>query len=518
MKNWRKILVTGMVAGMIAVTGCSSNVPETNQGNRNGQRVVDAVNRRTDSYGLTRARNNGPARTTRGFNRGFRRAATRNNGTAGTRHHYTHPGLGANNNNQNRHHGLGTNVTRSTTRNDANRNSGAYSHGRVGHTFGYDHNGYVGALDNEYGGYDLGQRSRANSSVTQNVQRHNAANLNNRVVRSTPARNTATQSNTTTGSSVTRKSGTPTRNTATRSVQPTRKAAAGNTTRSTTHKTQPTHNTQPTHHRSNSVRPTNTVNQNVALMPNNATYGREFHPWLPNTTNTGVATRRTPARANRQSARRLSDRAERARGLHGNARDLHMQNAQDIRQVPTRNINSVVNPSITRSIANTRSAHNIHNRSTRRANTRRTANSVNNFYTGYNDVRSIYGGSDFAAHDGSSNISQVVPASTSDDDVNLAFFKRNKTNNEETPVTPAPTNNPQIPKRTNRVNPVSQPAPATPVPTSMNDSWYDDFHDLDEAADDGYNSSYDGSENLQPVPTSEPTKVNPERVGQRLMK
>ena len=51
--NWRSIAITGLVAGMVAVTGCSTNLPETNQGNRNGQRVADAVNRREDTYRTT---------------------------------------------------------------------------------------------------------------------------------------------------------------------------------------------------------------------------------------------------------------------------------------------------------------------------------------------------------------------------------------------------------------------------------------------------------------------------------
>ena len=74
MINWRRIAVTGIVAGMIAVTGCSTNLPETNQGNRNGQRVADAVNRRPDTYRTTSNRlgetenNDGIlGRTTRGI-------------------------------------------------------------------------------------------------------------------------------------------------------------------------------------------------------------------------------------------------------------------------------------------------------------------------------------------------------------------------------------------------------------------------------------------------------------------
>lgn len=52
--NFRQIAVTGLVAGMVAITGCSSNLPDNNQGNRNGQRVADAVNRRPDTYRGTR--------------------------------------------------------------------------------------------------------------------------------------------------------------------------------------------------------------------------------------------------------------------------------------------------------------------------------------------------------------------------------------------------------------------------------------------------------------------------------
>ncbi|MCL1844908.1 MAG: hypothetical protein FWF77_03290 [Defluviitaleaceae bacterium] len=48
----RRLVAAGVVVGMLATaaTGCSANTPERNQGNRNGQRVADAVNRRPDSY------------------------------------------------------------------------------------------------------------------------------------------------------------------------------------------------------------------------------------------------------------------------------------------------------------------------------------------------------------------------------------------------------------------------------------------------------------------------------------
>lgn len=75
--NWRRIVVTGLVAGMVTVTGCASNLPETNQGNRNGQRVADAVNHRPDSYRSTNinenvtrnSSSNIAQRATRGINR-----------------------------------------------------------------------------------------------------------------------------------------------------------------------------------------------------------------------------------------------------------------------------------------------------------------------------------------------------------------------------------------------------------------------------------------------------------------
>jgi hypothetical protein len=43
--NWRKALTAGAVAGMLAISGCSSNVPENNLGNRNGIRLTESVAR-----------------------------------------------------------------------------------------------------------------------------------------------------------------------------------------------------------------------------------------------------------------------------------------------------------------------------------------------------------------------------------------------------------------------------------------------------------------------------------------
>jgi hypothetical protein len=43
--KWRKLLTAGAVAGMLAISGCSSNVPENNLGNRNGIRVTESAHR-----------------------------------------------------------------------------------------------------------------------------------------------------------------------------------------------------------------------------------------------------------------------------------------------------------------------------------------------------------------------------------------------------------------------------------------------------------------------------------------
>ena len=75
--NFKRIIAVTAVAGMLAVTGCSANTPDRNQGNRNGQRVTDAVNRRPDSYTGERTSRGLFGRTTRGVNRATRNT-TRN--------------------------------------------------------------------------------------------------------------------------------------------------------------------------------------------------------------------------------------------------------------------------------------------------------------------------------------------------------------------------------------------------------------------------------------------------------
>ena len=559
MKNWRRILVTGMIAGMVAITGCSSNIPETNQGNRNGQRVVDAVNRRTDSYGLTRARNTN-ARTTRGFNRGIRRAA-RNNGPIGTRHY------------NNYHRGLGT----GTTRNTPNRSAGTHYRGRVGHTFGYGQHGYSNFYDSEYGGYDLGQRADTNmhrnvtpsTSQSPSTQRRNSANLNNRVVRSTPAGNTTTHrstANTTTGT--TRKSGVTgtgvTRSTTPKAVQPTRKATPAKTVQSV-RSTQSTATPSPSPSRSTQPMQHNTVKPVAPARP----------------------------QVNRQTTRNISARAESARNLHQNTRPMHVNEdfhpwltntsvSEDFHPWLTPNANRVTSPSANRGITRARSAQNNQNRRTRRANVRRSANdmarrpistnrsssnrrlgqriNVSPSYTNNNDAYNMYGenfnantyginnnhgiydGSHVAygTHDGindhyvhgspafagfhgsADGINHVVPVSTSDDHTDYAFFKRNRNNNDETPATPVPAS-PQSPDRMDRANPVPVPAPApvpaNPAPSSWNNNTSENIHDLDDAIDNIHDNN--GNTNQVPLPINanpNPTSPAPRTGQQRLMK
>lgn len=81
--NFKRIITLGLVAGMIAVsgTGCSSNTIDRNQGNRNGQRVADAVNHRPDSYNGDNGYNGRTSRglfgrTTRGLGRAARNVET----------------------------------------------------------------------------------------------------------------------------------------------------------------------------------------------------------------------------------------------------------------------------------------------------------------------------------------------------------------------------------------------------------------------------------------------------------
>jgi len=136
--NWRRIAVTGLVAGMVTITGCATNLPETNQGNRNGQRVADAVNHRADTYRTTNHRlgvtenggtyrTNGIAeRTTRGINRVANDLNLgRPHGRVGNTFRYGHHNGEA--------HTINNNVTRPATTNRAQRRYGMNFRGDYTH-------------------------------------------------------------------------------------------------------------------------------------------------------------------------------------------------------------------------------------------------------------------------------------------------------------------------------------------------------------------------------------------------
>jgi len=260
MINWRRILVTGMVAGMIAVTGCSSNLPETNQGNRNGQRVVDAVNHRTDTYNTTTRssaarRAERPTRNARNYSRGLR---TRN--TTTTRH-----GTTTRHNTPARYY-ANRNVVDGVTRNLPNRNVNNHNRGRVGHTFGYTPMSAAHSPE-EYGShaYDYGMYAGYQAA-------NNPAINNNRAVRTAPvhrsaranrsAATVAPKAAATTRNASTRKTSTATTPvaTASRVAVTTPKATpkpaiSRNTTPVRAYRTnQPTRSTNPTQTRANTTR------------------------------------------------------------------------------------------------------------------------------------------------------------------------------------------------------------------------------------------------------------------------
>jgi len=161
--NWRRIAVAGLITGMVAITGCSSNLPETNQGNRNGQRVADSINRREDTY-----------RTT-----SHRLRSTENTGRTGHYGNRVTRGI----------HRAANNIT-GTTRNASNitkNTHGRYNHtygrnrslslgrpqGRIGNTFSYNnHRGYANGLNTNINhGYDMGVTASEQAMVNSRITR-----------------------------------------------------------------------------------------------------------------------------------------------------------------------------------------------------------------------------------------------------------------------------------------------------------------------------------------------------------
>ena len=107
--NWKQIAITGILAGVVTATGCSTNnTTDSNQGTRNAQRVTESTNRRAD-YSNGGVINN----VTRGINRA---ANSISNDIKGS---------GINNNNR-------TNTTRSS-----NPLNVGNPQGRIGNTYKY---------------------------------------------------------------------------------------------------------------------------------------------------------------------------------------------------------------------------------------------------------------------------------------------------------------------------------------------------------------------------------------------
>jgi len=241
--NVKRILVVGAVAGMLAVTGCSSNLPENNQGNRNGQRVVDSVNRRGDTYNDFNAYDrNGGDDSTR-TNRGFLRRSNRDGGrvTRAMRREANRLERGA------------TEVGRETTR--ATRRA---TNIRPEHTFRYNQNagtttrGLNNNTATNFNGYDQGINTdccdiTGNTAVTRNSTiRNTVPTRNSNFNNSVSARRNSTIQNTVPTRNSTIQNTVPTRNSTIQNTVPTRNSTIQNTVptrNSTIQNTVPTRNT-----------------------------------------------------------------------------------------------------------------------------------------------------------------------------------------------------------------------------------------------------------------------------------
>ncbi|MCL2225153.1 MAG: hypothetical protein FWB96_09345 [Defluviitaleaceae bacterium] len=168
--NFKRLIAITAVAGMLAVTGCSSNTPNRNQGNRNGQRVADAVNNRPDSYTNDRVETSRGlfGRTTRGMNSNANSRYTRTNNRATT---FARP-----------HHRAGSTFHRGPVRNQAhaitNTDTVANNAYNMNHTErGIPANGMNRAARR---GETINRTNRANrtNNVNRNADRNNAVNHN----------------------------------------------------------------------------------------------------------------------------------------------------------------------------------------------------------------------------------------------------------------------------------------------------------------------------------------------------
>jgi len=267
MINWRRIIATGTVAGMIAITGCSANMPEVNQANRNGQRVVDATTRRADGERMTRANRNAGRMAvretvpTRSANRSLNFG--RPQGRIGNAFRYNH--------------------------NNAGRTYGLNNHTTAGRTYGRSNHGYdmgVTATDAAIVNNRTTRSTAARpmNEMAMHSNRTNATHANN--VNETIAHSTRVAPRSTVNS--TNKS---TRSTEKRAVQPTRNTApkATKSTRNTTHNTKtakPTRSTAPkaTHRNTAPNRATTnhaTANHTIANTANGQQSGSNRYHLIP---------------------------------------------------------------------------------------------------------------------------------------------------------------------------------------------------------------------------------------------
>ncbi|MCL2048712.1 MAG: hypothetical protein FWG87_08290 [Defluviitaleaceae bacterium] len=289
----KRIIAAGMVAGMMAVTGCASNVPSRNQGNRNGQRVTDAVHRRNDSY----------TGTSRGFG--------------------------------NRTRGMW---------NTADRGTGTLwrPQNRIGTTFQYGNDvGQRGLIDNS--GYETsrteiaprtGNRAtrRAASRTTRGTARGTTNHAANRVNRGTTTRSNSVNRGTTNRTTATRNRNNNTRvgtnrttvgNTVTGSVNGSVHNATNDMTRANTHAI-PNHNTGSVTH---GTRTSRGVNHSTNRATRRAT------------TNRGVAG--STSRATHNSAAGMSRNNERNNAIGSTTRTSRTSRAGSVHQSGDRVINGV---------------------------------------------------------------------------------------------------------------------------------------------------------------------------------
>ena len=459
MFNWKRIAVTGLVVGMVAATGCSSNLPETNQGNRNGQRVADSVNRRTDSYRTTGHRlsyteNGGTYRNTDGFfgrtTRGLRRAAN----------DVVHP---------NRVNDGYNRTTRGITNNPLNLGR---PQGRIGNTYRYGHNrGYIHGLNDtmDYNCntgdycYDTGvtttEQSLVNNRTTRSTATSPAAVPNNNVNRAVSNRSTAATPKTETKRVDTKRSSTPaktTESTATNEVntivpQGTSMLAPSNTTP----------NRAVNHNHRDNYRAGNRVTRKH-------TQARHISPSTSNVDNNNE----TVTRGTHSTSR------------YGMSLNNTVRNSQDVNYMNNN-----------RHLGNSRIAPSM---------------DMNNNIYGY-DQNVNYANNSRGLNNATigmaTNMEQTVPVINSDDSFatsnDTAFFRK-KAGEQTTPAMPEPVTPPVI------------PAPAT----GFND--IDDNYEQTGYDDSNYDNNYeDTTDNDTSQPTTQPTapaRVPTRAVARRAMK